>query len=483
MKHYLAVDAGTTRIKAGLFNEEGSMIGMTSRFVKISMPGRGWCEMDMDELWQLVSGAISELSMLFSEQWKTLEAVGITAQGEGAWLLDNEGKPVRNAILWNDSRNDQIPMRVWEESNLCSSRNHMVPLCVGSPLAILNWLKDHEPHSYSRIEHVVYCKDWLNFRLTDKISTDWTDASTTAINITKKTRVNEVFKILGIEEMIKKFPRILQSGEVMGKVSAKGSSDTGIPVGTPVIAGCIDISATSAGLGAVAPGDSGSIIGTTLGNIVIMGKDEVEEMNVEEGSILCHVKDGSYLRQMSALSGAVVLDWCRKELGVAANDMSYLESEIKSVPPGSDGVIFLPYLFGERAPFKAPDASAVFYGLRFNHTRAHMIRAVYEGLVYSMYDCLTYMPKGNTGRFIAGGGSRSDLLCQIISDVTGEVVIRSNREELGLYGIYKVITGNWEEISFHSDRFFPDPDKNQIYMKMFGEFLRIRDRLIPRQYK
>ena len=112
-----------------------------------------------------------------------------------------------------------------------------------------------------------------------------------------------------------------------------------------------------------------------------------------------------------------------------------------------------------------------------------MIRSVYEGLVYSMYDCLTYMPKGNTGRFIAGGGSRSDLLCQIISDVTGEVVIRSNREELGLYGIYKVITGNWEEISFHSDRFFPDPDKNQIYMKMFGEFLRIRDRLIPRQYK
>lgn len=480
MKHYLAVDAGTTRIKAGLFNEEGSLIGMTSRFVKISMPSRGWCEMDMEELWQLVSSAITELSVLFSEQWKTLIAVGVAAQGEGAWLLDNDGKPVRSAILWNDSRNDQISEHVWEEANLCSSNNHMVPLCVGSPLSILNWLKEHEPHNYSRIEHVVYCKDWLNFRLTGKISTDWTDASTTAVNVAKRTRVTEIFKILGIEEMIKKFPNILYSGETMGKVSARGASDTGIPEGTPVIAGCIDISATSAGLGAVAPGDSGTIIGTTLGNVVIMGKEEIEEMNVEEGSILCHVKDGSYLRQMSALSGAVVLDWCRKGLGVAAEDISAIESEIKSVPPGSGGVVFLPYLFGERAPFKAPDASAVFFGLRFNHTRAHMIRAVYEGLAFSMYDCLTFMPKGNSGRFLAGGGSKSDLLCQIISDVTGEVVVRSNREELGLYGIYKVITGNWEEKSSPSDRFYPDFDKNRIYMEMFGEFLRIRDKLITR---
>ena len=480
MKHYLAVDAGTTRIKAGLFNEEGSLIGMTSRFARISMPNRGWCEMDMEELWQLVSGAIYELGVLFPKQWKTLEAVGIAAQGEGAWLLDNDGKPVRNAILWNDSRNDQISRHIWEEANLCSSQNHAVPLCVGSPLAILNWLKEYEPHSYSRIEHVIYCKDWLNYRLTGKISTDWTDASTTAIDVINKKRVTQLFKILGIKEMTKKFPRILQSGEIMGRVSAKGSISTGIPEGTPVIAGCIDISATSAGLGAVAPGDSGTIIGTTLGNIVILGKDEVESMNVEEGSILCHVKDGSYLRQMSALSGAVVLDWCRKELGCGAAEISANESEAKAIPPGSEGVVFLPYLFGERAPFKAPDASAVFYGIRFNHTRAHLIRAVYEGLAYSMYDCLTYIPKGRAGRFLAGGGSKSDLLCQIISDLTGEEVFRSNREELGLYGILKVITGNWEEKSSPSDRFYPDGEKSQLYMRMFGEFLRIRDKLITR---
>lgn len=209
MKHYLAVDENNRRIKAGLFNEEGSMIGMTSRFVKISMPGRGWCEMDMDELWQLVSGAISELSMLFSEQWKTLAAVGIAAQGEGAWLLDNEGKPVRNAILWNDSRNDQIPMHIWEEANLCSSRNHMVPLCVGSPLAILNWLKDHRTSQLQQDRACGLLQGLVEFGLTGKISTDWTDASTTAINVTKKkkTGVNEVFRILGIEEMIKKFPQ------------------------------------------------------------------------------------------------------------------------------------------------------------------------------------------------------------------------------------------------------------------------------------
>ena len=205
----------------------------------------------------------------------------------------------------------------------------------------------------------------------------------TAFDVLNHRRVPELFNLLGIDEMVGKMPVVFESGDIIGVVSNSGSISTGILEGTPVIAGSIDIASAAAGLGAVEPGESGSIIGTTLGNIAILGTEEIKSLKVEEGSVLCHVKKGSYLRQVSALSGAVVLDWCRRELG-ECKKLNQLEDEAKSISAGAEGIIFLPYLFGERAPFKAPGAAAAFSGIRFSHTRSHMVRAVYESLAYSL---------------------------------------------------------------------------------------------------
>lgn len=474
MGYYLAIDAGTTKIKTAIFDETGKLIGIRDRVIQISMPQKGWCEMDMDELWGYVSLTLKDLKKGYPQQWEAIDSIGVAAQGEGAWLLDENKQPVRNAILWNDTRNDQIPESVWEDAKKICMDNHATPLCVGSPIAILHWLKNNEPDNYSRVEHILFCKDWIKFKLTGQMSTDYTDISTTAFDIINLKPVPELFDLLVIEEMNNKIPKIYDSGDVIGRVHIQGSIETGIKEGTPVIAGSIDVAAAAAGLGAVEPGDSGSIIGTALGNIAILGKEAAESFKTEEGSVLCHVKQGSYLRQVSALSGAVVLDWCKKELG-ACDDIKKLEEEAKSVEAGAGGAIFLPYLFGERAPFKAPNATASFSGLRFNHTRSHMVRAVYESLAYSLYDCRLHMPKAKEGIHVAGGGSKSDFICQIISDITGEKVHRSANSELGLYGIYRLMSKDWSIKNEAEDIFLPNEENTLIYREMYKEYCRIRE--------
>jgi sugar (pentulose or hexulose) kinase len=479
MKHYLAIDAGTTRIKAGLVDETGKLIGLKDKSIAISMPKQGWCEMDMEELWEIVVKTIQALRDDHLSVWSSIAAIGIAAQGEGAWLLDEDKKPVRKAVLWNDTRNDQIPQPIWEDASVLCAENHVIPLCVGSPVSILHWLKHNEPDSYLKIEHVIFCKDWIKFKLTGNISTDLTDASTTAFDVLNHRLVPELFTLLGIDEMVEKMPIVFESGDIIGVVSNSGSISTGILEGTPVIAGSIDIASAAAGLGAVEPGESGSIIGTTLGNIAILGTDEIKSLKVEEGSVLCHVKKGSFLRQVSALSGAVVLDWCKRELG-DCQDLNQLENEAKSISAGAEGIIFLPYLFGERAPFKAPNAAAAFSGIRFGHTRAHMVRAVYESLAYSLYDCRRYMPLVRPGINVAGGGAQSNLICQIISDLTGEKVYRSRNNELGLLGLYKLMSGNWAANSNKEDVFLPNEENTRLYREMYKEYCRLRDCFVIR---
>ena len=479
MEYYLAVDAGTTRIKAGILDDIGKLVGIKDRSIEISMPRPGWCEMDMDELWAKVSEVLMELKADHPLKWDLIAAVGIAAQGEGAWLLDADLKPVRKAILWNDTRNDLIQDSIWDEAAIISSKNHVIPLCVGSPISILHWLKHNEPENYNRIEHVVFCKDWIKYKLTGEISTDYTDASTAAFDVLNLKRIPEMLNLLGIGDMEHKLPKVLESGDIAGYVNDYGSLATGIIKGTPVIAGCMDISASASGLGTAEPGDSGSIIGTTLGNIAILGTDDIRTMKVEEGSVLCHVKKGSFLRQVSALSGAVVLDWCKRELG-NCEDMFTLEEEAKAIGAGAEGVIFLPYLFGERAPFKAPGAAASFSGIRFGHTRGHMVRAVYESLAYSLYDCRRYMPLGNPGINVAGGGAQSNLICQIISDITGEKVHRSKNSELGLFGLYKLMSGNWSKSDDEGDIFIPKEENTRVYREIYKEYCRLRDCLVQK---
>lgn len=477
MKYYLCIDAGTTRIKAGLYDEMGSLKGIEDLSLEISMPKIGYCEMDMVELWQYLCEIIQKLQHSCLEYWEKIVAIGISAQGEGAWLLDEDKKPIRPAILWNDTRSNTIHEELWNEAQLFCQKNNVNPLCAGSYLPILHWMKYNEPTNYNRVAYIMNCKDWINYKLTDHIQTDFTDASTVGFNIFEKKYKEEIFDILDMSLLKKALPKAYPSGQKVSITTKKIQDLLGIPSGTPVVAGALDVATVAVGLGVCLPGQKGSILGTTLGNVVVLNEEQAKAYLYTEGSLLCYIEQSSYLRQVSALSGAVILDWCRKEI---ADNISFLEMEALaiSVPIGAGGVIFLPYLFGERAPFKAPKACASFHGMRFNHSKAHMIRAVYESLAYSLYDCYQYMPESKEGIFIAGGASNSDVLCQMISDMMGERVFRTNQKELGLYGMYKILSNRLLDTVDASQTFSPNLLNHEKYLSQYSKYLDLQTRCV-----
>lgn len=469
MKQYLCIDAGTTKLKAGLIDEAGNLTVMADKTLLTERSQPGYCEMDMDGLWDDLCQLLLRLREMSGATWTQVAAVGVSAQGEGAWLLDEHRQPVRKAILWNDIRSDTIGPETWNRSTDVCRKNHLTPLCKGSYLALLHWMKRNEPDHYHRIRHILYCKDWINFRLTGSLQTDYTDASTTAFNIFRKEYVGDIFDLLELGEMKQTLPTPYPSDRRVAVTGADMETLLGIPRGTPVAAGALDVAATATGLGVRLAGQKGSILGTSLSNLLVLDEAQAKAASFSGGSVLCHAAPDTYLRQMSSLSGTQVLDWCQKEIAGGLS-FSEMEAMARTVPPGADGVIFLPYLFGERAPFQSSRVCAGFFGLRATHEKRHLIRAVYESLAFVLHDCCRHMPPASGVRQMAGGASRSDFLCSVISDVTGETVCRSPQQELGLMGMYRILSNSEPPASAQATRFTPDSEKHAVYVRQFEVF-------------
>ena len=469
MKTFLCIDAGTTKIKAALLTSESEFIDIASKSVTVSMPAAGVCEIDMQEYWNDVCEVISTLYAKNQDIWDKICGIGVSAQGDGAWLLDENGEPLRPAILWNDTRTGTVP-----KDELNSINEKCVALNT-TPLfpVILNWLKKHEIENYKRVRWVLHCKDWINFKLTGKIATDTTDASTAVLDIFNKKYHYEILDWLDISEVKDCLPDVHLSGEVIGHVTKEASDMLKIPEGVPVIAGALDVIAAATGNSLTSPGQKGSIVGTTLANFVVLNEQDAKRNLSNLGSVLCHVEAGMYIRQMSALSGASSLDWMRKNI---ADDMSFadIEANVRQIPIGSDGVLFLPYLFGERAPFRLPNASAAFLGLRVHHTKYHMIKAVYEGIAMALHDCYQNLPKHKGEIYLAGGGAQSNLLCQTIADCEGETVVRNQTSELGLLGVLYLLlkaTGMTPKINNQNlTYFYPDDHRHEKYLQMYKSY-------------
>ncbi len=477
MKQYLCIDAGTTIIKAGLVDETGNLTAMVRRTLSTERPQPGFCEMDMEELWDTVCQVLLELRQMWGPQWSQIAAIGVSGQGEGAWLLDESLRPVRNAILWNDTRSDTIGSQLWSLAGNFCREHHLTPLCKGSCLAILHWMKRNEPDHYHQIRHILYCKDWINFKLTGSIQTDYTDASTTAFHIFEKAYQWELFDLLQLEEMKQAMPTPYPSGQRVAVTGVETEEKLGIPLGTPVAAGALDVAATAVGLGVSRPGEKGSILGTSLANLLVLSEEQAKARSFTGGSVLCHAAPKTYLRQMSSLSGTQVLEWCRKEMA-DGRSFEEMEAMARSVPAGSQGVVFLPYLFGERAPFQSSTICAGFHGLRAIHEKRHLIRAVYESLAYVLLDCCRHMPSGSGVRQMAGGASRSDFLCSVISDVTGEVICRTRQQELGLTGLYRILSGAAPAASCETESFTPDAANHAVYTRQFEVFKDLQRRFM-----
>lgn len=474
----VAIDAGTTKIKAGLVDIDGRLIDLVSVDNDVISPFAGAFEMDMDKVWDKVCAATKELTGRNQDSEKDIAGLGITGQGDGLWPIDDSGKPIRNAILWNDTRTKHMKLEMEGKIHELAVHQRVTPVFPGAASVLLKWLIEKEPESARKVSYILHCKDWLNFNFTGKIVTDYTDASTALLNIFEKHYSEDIFDVMGISEYIYRFPTPVPSFKAIGTVSENAGMKSGVSPGTPVIAGALDGAAAAFGAGIKEVGQAFTIAGTTLNNMIILDKGMVDHKDTR-GSNLCHILPDIYIRVMANQSGTSALDWVS---GILCRGLGFnhIEKAVMDIPIGSDGVTFHPYLYGERAPFKNPWACGGFFGLTARHNEYHMIRAAYEGLAFSLFDCYMAFPPVFNEIFLSGGGSKSNFLCQIFPDCLGKTIKRSCAKELGIIGMAEAtliglgISDGFKRPNAPCDHFEPNMERHEIYMRHYEVFSELR---------
>ncbi len=474
---FIGIDAGTTCIKAAVISEDGRTIDCVTENVRLHKPSEDFCEIDMTRLWESLCGILMKLKANNLKIWSNIKGIGITGQGDGLWAIDREGNPARNAILWNDTRTKDLKLENRDEIDGICMGNVANPLYAGSNIHILRWILEREPETLKKIHKIFHCKDWLNFKLTGVISSDETDMTTALMNLKTKEFSQEILDALGLSEYLGLFARPVPSSEVIGTVTEQAAGMTGLKPGTPVIAGAIDVAAVAVGLGAVRAGDTCIIVGTTLANQTVVNEADID---FRRGLVLSHIPKDSYICIMPTLSGAAAIDWVKNLL---YPDTAYedIEKIIGSVPVGSRGILYHPYLQGERAPFRNPFASGSFFGLKSVHGKEELMRAAFEGIAMSLCDCFQSLPDTNDRVFISGGAAKNDTLCQMLSDSLGKSIVRVTEKEAGIKGIVSVVRAGLgleldcgsAEVSVDKE-FAAVPERHEKYERIFKLFQNLR---------
>lgn len=437
--YLLGIDAGTSVIKVALIDREGREYATANRPTHILTPQSAYSEASLDDFWNLTVEAIIDVlkQKVTGDQ---VSAIGLTGNMVGAWLIDEQGNPVRDAILWNDGRTLELMQRLSVEQPdfmstiFDSSGSVMQPGCT---LPVIRWLSENEPDSLNRAAHVLCCKDWLRYKLTGTIFTDVTEASVMPGDIHSRDYNEAMFDWLGVRAYRHLFPPVAVSEQICGTVHSVPAAQTGLKVGTPVVAGAGDVPASAIGAGAVESGVACVILGTTCLSCLVVPQPTFSPPDV--GLLFC-LPGGNWLRVMANIAGTTNLDWFISEwLGESLTNpqlFSSIEDLVSASPAGANGVIYHPYLspVGVIAPFVASGARAQFTGLLPHHKRGDLLRAVYEGVALAIRDCYVAMDTPITEVRFSGGGAKSRIWGQIIADCLGARVVVPQGIEFGAKG-------------------------------------------------
>ncbi|NDL67678.1 FGGY-family carbohydrate kinase [Anaerotalea alkaliphila] len=482
--YLLGVDVGTSKIKAALTDFGGKQLDMESMPVKTLHPFEGASEIDMDALWGSFCRIVKILVERNPQVAGKVEGIGVTGQGDGLWAIDGQGKPVGNAILWNDTRSKFLQLDNREEIDDICVRHNANVVYAGSWHILLRWMKEHKRKEYDSIAALLHCKDWINYKLTGAIGTDHSDASTALLDTYEKTYATEILDAMGLEGKGELFPKPVPSTTVIGRTTKAAGMETGLEEGIAVVAGSIDVAAVALGLGVAETGNACTIIGTTLCNEIVLEKGNLDFRN---NMVVCHIPEERYMSVMPTLNGTSAIDWI-KDMLFPGDGFDVLEKRLSDVPVGSGGVVFHPYLYGERAPFRNPFATGSFLGLTVTSTKDDLGRAAYEGLAMSLCECYRSFPDIYDSIRVSGGGANSRLLCQIIADSMGKPVIRPNEEELGIKGIIRTLQlglgleeasnrGYLEGRDEGASVFIPDEGNHREYEAILERFLDLRNQM------
>lgn len=431
----LGIDISTTGAKALLVAEDGRVVGSATTPLTLSTPKPLWSEQNPYEWWDGVVASIRRVLAETGVNPGAIAAIGLTGQMHGLTLLDEHGEVLRPAILWNDQRTgpqcDEIRRRLGKKRLIEITGNDAL---TGFTAPKILWVQQNEPEIYAKARQALLPKDYIRYRLTGAYGCDKADgAGTILFDLKARDWSPEVLAALEIPAAW--LPPTFEGPEITGRVSREAAAVTGLAEGTPVVAGGGDQAAQAVGVGAVEPG----IIALTLGTSGVVFATTPTALIEPEGRLhaFCHAVPGRWHFMGVMLSAAGSLQWYRDTL---APDLSFdaLIAEAEAVPPGSEGLLFLPYLTGERTPYPDPLARGAWVGLTIRHTRGHLTRAVLEGVAFGIKDSFTLIENAGLGAVrqvrISGGGARSALWRQIMADVLGVELVTVNTTEGAAYG-------------------------------------------------
>jgi len=440
----LGIDVGTSGCKALLMDEKGKILATATEEYPLYAPKPLWSEQNPEDWWRGTCRTVR--SVLAQLPGETVCAVGLSGQMHGMVALDEKGKVIRPAILWNDQRTAAECAEITEaagglEGLLSLTNNQMLTGFTGGKIL---WLKKHEPENFAKARVILNPKDYIRYRLTGAYATEVSDASGTGLFDVKNRKFSaKLLDILGLSPSL--FPPCFESTEVPSASSAEAAAETGLPVDTPVAGGGGDAVISTTGLGLAKPGRIGITLGTS--GVVAMGLADYMDNPGGALQISCGNAPGSWHAMGVTLSAAGSYAWFRQAFGGSFRELDALAA---AVPAGSEGLVFTPYLTGERCPVNDPDAKGVFAGITSRHGKGHFARAVLEGVAYSLKQVYDLIGAPSKELVLAGGGAKSPLWRQIFADVFA-LPLRTvyGSAEGGAFGaalVAGVAAGLWESL-------------------------------------
>ncbi len=450
---FLGLDIGTSGVKALLVRPSGEVAATATVPLTLATPQPGWAEQDPAAWWHAVAGAVR--AVLAGAPAASVAAVGISGQMHSSVFLDAHGDVIRPALLWCDGRTTAECREITERAGGEPRLRELVgnPALEGFTLPKVLWLRRHEPSAFARLSTVLLAKDYVRFRLTGILATEPSDASGTLMFDTARRRWSAaMFDLVDLPASL--VPDVGESAEILGRVTEAAAAFTGLAVGTPVVGGGADNACGAAGVGAVTAGHAVASWGTSGTVLAPMHEPRVDPRM--RAHTFCHVAPDRWYLIGVVLSAGSAFAWFRDQFarGYAnADDASRaLREEAATVAPGADGVTFLPYLQGERTPHRDASLRGALLGLSLAHTRAHVTRAVLEGICFALRDSLEILRELQLPApemLLTGGGARHALLRQLQADVFGLPVVTVNREEGSAYGaalLAAVGTGAFQDL-------------------------------------
>lgn len=435
---FLGLDVGTSGVKAILVDPAGTVEAAATAPLSLATPQPGWAEQDPESWWDASRAAIR--AVMARQAPSRVAALGMSGQMHSSVFLDRDGKVIRPALLWCDGRTTEqcreVEASVGGESRLrdlvCN------PALEGFTLPKVLWLRTQEPAAFARLATVLLAKDFVRLRLTGEAATEPSDASGTLMFDPAQLRWSgDLMAAVGLPVSL--LPPVGGSSEVLGRVSGEAATLTGLLAGTPVVGGGADNACGAAGVGVVTPGEAVSSWGTSGTVLAPMAEPKVDPGL--RAHTFCHVAPRTWYVMGVVLSAGGSFAWYRDQLArdLAGTDQAddRLVEQATLVPPGAEGVTFLPYLQGERTPHRDALLRGAFVGLSLAHTRDHLTRAVLEGVCFALRDSLEILRELGIAPgylLLTGGGARNPFIRRLQADVFGLPVTTVNREEGPAYG-------------------------------------------------